>query len=179
MNITFWCDEKKSWKFELTEIYHYRNCCVNAPSEKTEKFQIHDFILIEWDLKPVKVSIGVSKFAKRQLLLLRKVQKLIQSIIVRIKCSVLASLIPEMDNSTDNNVFMKDGPRFHTRKSTFKYLNNHVSEFIKPDSCPPKYSWLEPYGLLYMVTTREHGLCYCSAKTAGNWFLKRDSPWKD
>ena len=103
------------------------------------------------------MPIGVSKLCKTSVAFIKKGVKINQEYY----CShVPASLIPEMNNLADNDyVFMKDGARSRTAKSTVEYLNSHGPELINSDSWHPNSIDLKLYGLLGMVTAREDGLC--------------------
>ena len=44
----------------------------------------------------------------------------------------------------DHYVFMQDGARAHTAKTTLEYLNKNVPEYIEPSSQPPNSPNLNP-----------------------------------
>ena len=86
------------------------------------------------------VLVGVSKLGKTSVAFIEKGARINQEYY----CShVLVSLISEVDNLVDEKcVFMQDGARSHTAKSTVEYLNSHASEFIKPVHGPQIVSFI-------------------------------------
>ena len=79
------------------------------------------------------VSVGVSKLGKTSIIFVDKGAK------VDAKCyqdRLLAVLVPDMSDliGNDHYVFMQDGARAHTAKTTLEYLNKNVPEYIEPSS---------------------------------------------
>ena len=89
------------------------------------------------------VSDGVSKLWKTSIVFADKGVKVDAKYY---QDHLLAVLILKMSDLADDDhyVFMQDGARAHTAKTTLEYLNKNVAEYIEPSSWPPNSPDLNP-----------------------------------
>ena len=81
------------------------------------------------------ISVGVSKLEKTSVFFVEPGAK-VNSQYYQEK--ILDKILLEMHYLSNGDfVFLQDGARFHTAKTTLEYLEEHCPEFVKPDFWPP------------------------------------------
>ena len=135
---------RKFLKVKITEIYRIVVFMLLVIKKNSEISDSRLYSYRKGFSKSVMVPIGLWKLCKIKVTFIEKGAKINQEYY----CShVLASLTLEMDNLAGNDyVFMQDGARSHTAKSTAESFNNHLPEFIKRDSWSPNSPDLTPVG---------------------------------
>ena len=85
--------------------------------------------------KNVIISVGVSKLGRTSVFFLEPGVKINGQYY---RNELLARMLPEMNNiSRVDYIFLQDGARSHTAKTTLEYLNEKCPAYVKPDYWPP------------------------------------------
>ena len=81
------------------------------------------------------ISVGVSKLGRTSVFFLEPGVKINGQYY---RNELLARMLPEMNNiSRVDYIFLQDGARSHTAKTTLEYLNEKCPAYVKPNYWPP------------------------------------------